>query len=345
MLPKPILLSRAQIDAQAWDNHIHHSRQCVIYALSWYLDIVCEQWQALVWPSAADFSIVMPLPIRRKWGIHVPYQPQFCQYLGIFSKYELTGEQCQAFMRALLDRHQYVSSYSFNPENYDLMRPVLGHLTDLHVEIFKTHWLDLRRSYDKVYEGYAKDRKVNLRKSAVFGWQIVESDDFKPLIKLFIENHAFKIGRVGAETYRTLEALGKRCIDQGCGNLLYACAGGVHAGFLLVRYGERVIYLFNAADGLGRKGNARAFMLDAYFLENSSGRLVFDFESPQKPSVAGYYAASGSATMSFFHITRNALPFPFRQLQNVRKRLIIKTRRYLSSSLYTTLSPSPKTRF
>lgn len=84
MVPKPILLSREQIDAQIWDNHIHNSRQGVIYALSWYLDIVCEQWEALVWPSVSDISIAMPLPVRRKFGRPVFVPAMFCEYLGIF---------------------------------------------------------------------------------------------------------------------------------------------------------------------------------------------------------------------------------------------------------------------
>ncbi|WP_041734575.1 GNAT family N-acetyltransferase [Dyadobacter fermentans] len=344
MLPKPILLSRAQIDAQAWDNHIHHSRQCVIYALSWYLDVVCEQWQALIWPSAADFSIVMPLPMRRKFGRRVLYQPLFCQYLGLFSKDELSTRQCSAFLEALKTHFSYISSYAFSPEDYALYDKIRD--KDVDWEVFQTHWLRLDHSYDLLFSGYSKDRRTNVKRGRKAIWEIIESDDFGPLIDLFNKNHAQRIGKIEPGAYQTLRLLGTKCIQNGNGRLMYALAGRrVHAGILLVHFRGRTIYIFNAADENGRRGNARAVMLDNYIRENAGKEQVFDFESPPNQSIAGYYAGFGAEEIPFFSIRRNALPFQLRQIQEFRKWLIIKTRRYLSSSLYTTLNPFPKTRF
>ncbi len=84
MIPKHILLSREQINAQIWDTQIHNSRQGVIYALSWYFDIVCEQWEALVWPSATDYAITMPLPVRCKLGKRVFISRYFASISAFF---------------------------------------------------------------------------------------------------------------------------------------------------------------------------------------------------------------------------------------------------------------------
>lgn len=344
MSPKPVLLSREQIDAQTWDNHISQSRQCVIYALSWYLDIVCEQWEVLVWPSAEDFSIAMPLPVRRKLGVRVLQQPLFCQYLGIFSKHELNTGQCEAFLQILAARFSYISGYTFNPENLPVMDTLC--LKSFELQVFQTHWLPLDRPYAALYAAYCRDRKKNLKKGKRMDWKLVESVDFEPLITLFVENHAAGVGKIKADAYQVLRTLGERCIKAGCGRLLYAHAGsGISAGILLTRYCGRTIYLFNAADFAGRKGNARAAMLDAYFRENAATKLVFDFESPQKESIADYYAGFGAAAMPFYCIQRNALPFPFRQFQRLRKWLVVRTRQYLSASLCRILNPFPASRF
>lgn len=344
MSPKPILLSREQIDAQSWDIHINKSRQCVIYGLSWYLDIVCEQWEALVWPSATDFSIAMPLPVRRKQGIGVLYQPLFCQYLGVFSKQELNAGQCEAFLQVLKERFSYISSYTFNPENFRAMATLC--LKGFEFQVFQTHWLHLDRPYAALRAAYCLDRRKNLKRRRGMDWQFVESEDFEPLVKLFAENHGAGIGNIKADAYQVLRRLGEQCIQNGFGRLLYARAGSrICAGILLTQFRGRTIYLFNAANHAGRKGNARAAMLDAYFRDNAATKSVFDFESPRKESIAGYYAGFGAVAMPFYCINRNALPFPFRQIQRLRKWLLIRTRQYLSAGLCRISNPFPANRF
>ena len=344
MVPKPILLSREQIDAHTWDNHIHSSRQGVIFALSWYLDIVCEQWEAFVWPSATDFSITMPLPVKWKWGKRILYQPLFCQYLGIFSKQELHAGQCDAFLEALRVHFSFISHYAFNPENFsviDKLRP-----KGFEMEIFQTHWLHLGKSYDELYVGYSKDRKANLKRGSKISWETIESVDFEPLIALFAENHAPGIGKIKADAYVMLRRLGMRCISKAQGRLMYTQAGAqVRAGVFLAHYRGRTIYLFNAADRAGRRGNARALMLDAYFRESAGTEMIFDFESPPKASIWKYYAGFGAVATHFYGIKRNALPFPFKQMQNLRKWLLLKTRRYLFSGPCRILNPFPKSQF
>ncbi|MGG7663438.1 GNAT family N-acetyltransferase [Dyadobacter sp. BHUBP1] len=325
MMPKPILLSREQIDAPIWDDHIQHSRQCVVYALSWYLDIVCEQWEALVWPSANDFSVIMPLPVRRRFGRRILYQPLFCQYLGIFSKHDLTTALCEAFLEALEGRFPYISSYAFNPENFAVIESLLW-LNGFEMEVLQTHWLQLDQSYAELYTGYSKDRRANVKRGRRMEWETVESDDFEPLFALFAANHAPGIGKIKADAYQTLKKVGVELIKNASGRLTYARSGTrVHAGVVLAHYRGRTVYLFNAADHAGRKGNARALMLDAYFRDNAGTELVFDFESPAKESIAGYYAGFGAIEMPFYCIKRNALPFPLRQIQELRKWLLVKT--------------------
>ncbi|NJN50342.1 MAG: hypothetical protein HC798_04365 [Polaribacter sp.] len=75
-------LKRHQIDNQKYDDCITKSLQSNIYAFSWYLDIVADNWDVLV---LNNYEAVMPLPIRKKWGINYVYQPFWILELGIFS--------------------------------------------------------------------------------------------------------------------------------------------------------------------------------------------------------------------------------------------------------------------
>ena len=70
-----------EIDKEKWDTCIDNASNSLIYAFSWYLDIVSPNWEALI---AGDYHLVMPLPAKRKYGINYLFQPKYTQQLGVF---------------------------------------------------------------------------------------------------------------------------------------------------------------------------------------------------------------------------------------------------------------------
>jgi hypothetical protein len=80
-------LKHTEIDKALWDECIAQSVNRRVYAFSWYLDIVCPGWDALV---GDNYMHVFPLTHRRKWGVGYLYQPFFAQQLGLFSRDLLT---------------------------------------------------------------------------------------------------------------------------------------------------------------------------------------------------------------------------------------------------------------
>jgi hypothetical protein len=76
-------IKHKDVDTEKWDRCIEQSVNGIIYAFSWYLDIVCDEWDALV---DDDYESVFPLVKRKKFGINYIYPPFFTQQLGLFSK-------------------------------------------------------------------------------------------------------------------------------------------------------------------------------------------------------------------------------------------------------------------
>ena len=52
--------------------------------LTWYLDIVSPGWEAIVKEEAGCYVAVLPLPVRRKFGLRYLQQPLLTQQLGLF---------------------------------------------------------------------------------------------------------------------------------------------------------------------------------------------------------------------------------------------------------------------
>ena len=78
-------LKRNQLDDNKYNSCIKQSKNSRIYAFSWYLDCVADNWDALV---LNDYEAVMPLPWRQKYVIKYIYPPAWTQQLGVFSPNE-----------------------------------------------------------------------------------------------------------------------------------------------------------------------------------------------------------------------------------------------------------------
>jgi hypothetical protein len=321
-LTTPLLLSRRQIDPSRWNALVQQSPQQVLYGYSWYLDTVSPDWSALVWPSAEEYRVVLPLPTRTKAGLRVVQQPFFCQYMGFFATQEVPPELALLFLRAL-DRHfRYISTYSFHPLNTPLLRALWPAVPALLSSTLHTHWLPLHQSFTDLQRTYHPDRRLNLRRAEKAGWTVQTSDDPEPLIGLFRHHHAHRIGGgVSENAYQLLREVRQTLSTTGTLLLRYALLNGeIHAGVLLAEQGNRVLYLFNAADPIGRRLNARTYLLNQYFEEKAgTADLVFDFESPEVPSVASYYRSFGAQEKEFFQIRKNGLPFPLNRIQEWRR--------------------------
>lgn len=308
-------LLRSEIDTVAWDTCVAASAQRIVYGYSWYLDAVLPgpswRWTGLVLPEdKGGYCAVLPVPLRRKFVAGVAYdwvvhQPLFCQFLTVFSP-DATFDP-MPFVQAVQQRYRYGSVLCLNfpmPSSPDLSR--VDHRT--------THVLDLSADYPTLARHYTRDRQRNLRRAKQYGWTIVNSTDPEPLLTLFRTNHADGIdGGVGDWAYDILRHLIRALHGRGRATLRYALSNGqIEAGALFVREGNRIIYLFNAASETGRRGNARTLLIDQVFRENAGQRhadkpVLFDFESPQKPSVVNFYRSFGAVADGFCAMRWNRL--------------------------------------
>jgi hypothetical protein len=341
---EPILLARHQINDEAWNTLIANARHSVPYAYTWYLDCVSPDWQALVsvesgelmvdstrvsdhrGTSSFEYSMVMPLPVRKKWGMSVVQQPLFCQYLGLFSANDISEEEVALFLESLNRHFSYISVYDFHPAHTGILRKVLPGYSDFEVQEKATHWLNLEKPYSELAGKYSADRKNNLKKSRRYPWVGQESTDVEPLISLFKEHHADQIQNVQESAYVLLRNLTRILLEKHLARIEYASLQGtLHAGVMIIETHKLGIYIFNAADAVGRMGNARTFLLDAYLRQKAESLKIFDFESPEVASIAQFYESFGAERQEFCSINKNKLPFPFRQLQDWRKRWITST--------------------
>lgn len=323
------LLVRSEIDTDAWDACVFASTQRIVYGYSWYLDIVLPapswKWAGLVLIDETEqYQAVMPIPLRRKQFLRATYnwvvhQPFFCQFLAVFSRdstLDLTP-----FFRAIQQHFRYgsilnVRQISGSPATFDLSRTL------------STQTLDLSVGYQTIHQRYTHDRRLNLRRALRVNWIVLNSTDPEPLLCLFRENHAHSVpGGVTEWAYDILRNVISELSQRGLATLRYATRDAqIEAGALFVQEGNRIIYLFNAASAVGRQGNARTLLIDQVIQENAGcdclqKPLIFDFESPDKPSIRNFYRSFGAVEEPFWSVRWNRLTAVERLVLHVRDKL------------------------
>lgn len=327
------LLPRHQIDPDAWDACVVASTQRIVYGYSWYLDTVLPKpdwkWMGLVLiDETGHYRAVMPIPLRRKQVLSLPYewvvhQPFFCQFLAVFSPdLKLNSDP---FFETMQRSFRYGSMLAIS------QRP-LGLAFD-RVWQQTTHTLDLSVGYDVIYRNYTHDRQTNLRRAIRANWTIIDSDDPEPLLNLFCNYHAETIrGGVAKWAYAILRNLIEELNQRGLVLLRYAVRHErIEAGALFVQSDNRIIYLFNAASETGRRHNARTLLIDQVIQEYAghsyAGRryaekpVVFDFESPEKPSIQGFYRSFGAVEEPFWAVHWSRLTIAERLIQRLINQL------------------------
>ena len=319
-------LARHQINDLAWDTCVANSSQRIVYGYSWYLDLVlpAPSWKwigLIIADGAGNYLAVMPIPLRQKRVFGIPYswvvhQPFFCQFLGVFSPDQTLTPI--PFIRLMQQRFRYGSTVHIQ------QLPDAGEgPTSERVNTEATQVLDLSLAYAALYQRYSRDRKQNLKRALAASWTVSESTDPEPLITLFQENHTDGIdGGVAGWAYDIVRNLVAELSKRKLMTLRYACQNGrIEAGALFVREGSRMIYLFNAASNAGRRGNARTLLIDQVIRENAGMKLVFDFESPAKPSVRDFYRSFGAKEEPFYALRWNRLTAVERIGRSMMKRL------------------------
>lgn len=315
------LLTRSDLDATAWDACVAGAHNALIYGHTWYLDAVTNasgwQWEGLVEANVAGgYVAVLPVPLRRRWGRWVVYQPLFCQFLALFSEKPIDAAP---FIKAVYDRYRYGSRWQL------LLDPMPNLPPQVRWQVMHTHVLPLVEMGSKrdaiswrdgIPHSYTADRRMNLRRATrrvadVPDWQLTESTDVEPLLTLFRENHADQIG-VGEWSYNLFRATFRAVQERGLGTLQYAWAGGsIVAGALFVAHHKRIIYLFNAANAEGRRLNARSILMDNQIREGTEKAAMaphlLDFESPDKPGVVAFYESFGATPQPYVSLSWNRL--------------------------------------
>lgn len=299
-------ISHKDIQTDKWDSCIRRSLNSLSYAYSWYLDIVAQEWDALV---LNDYEAVFPLPKRKKYYLQYSYTPFWLQQLGLFSQTATGLNRLQDFIQAIPKEYKYID-LNLNSANSTIEGCKFAYNNN--------YVLKLDKGYLEIEANYTKNLKRNLKKATKANLQIFKNDSPKSLISLFRRDKGMQFNHFKENDYQNLEVLMNAAVYRHCGQVMMVYDEGnraVAGAFILFNH-NRATLLFTGNSLEGRQCGALAFLINENIKELANTGTSFDFEGSNTESLARFYKGFGALNEKYPSIKLNRLPLVLRWLKS-----------------------------
>lgn len=300
-------LRREEIDQTKWDHCIDRGHT-LLYAFSFYLDIMAKHWDALV---LNDYEAIMPLPWNKKYGIKYIYQPFLTPQLGMFGpNIQDKEELCNQFLENIPASFKYVDQ-SLN--GYNIFKSPPTFLTPR-----SNYVLLLNESYERLYEKYNENLKRNIKKAYHAGCTIQKSFDVEDVIALAVA----QMKRYGNESKENIDRFRKlyaylepqkMAMTYG----VFSAENKLVASCVFFNYVDRAYYILVGNDPTGRNIGASHALIDAFIKDHAGNPIpmFLDFEGSDFPSLAAFYSSFGAFNDVYYQAKMNRLPFYLKWLK------------------------------
>jgi len=297
-------LKHNQINFIKWDNCIRNAVNGNLYSFSWYLNIVSENWGAMV---MNDYEAVMPLTHSKKYGIPFLIQPFFAQQLGVFSTRSTTPDIVQTFIDAIPNTFKYIF---INLNKYNQLSP----LPENH-KVNHNFELDLIFSHDQLTSKYSENTRRNIAKAKEEGLKITSNTcSVHDLINLIKKNVGVKVENLPQKKYEDIQKIVNLALQERFGEIISVSnkENEILAAVFFVFSHKKAIYLFAASSEEGKKKRAMFLLIDEFIKKYSEKNLILDFEGSNMEGLARFYQGFGATDCEYISIKKNRLPFPLK---------------------------------
>lgn len=278
-------LRHNQIDKQQWDTTLEQCQNGLIYAQSRYLDVVSPKWEALV---SDGYEYIMPLPVKKKYGIHYLIQPFFTQQLGVFSTHKINEQIIGQFLKKI----PYISyALNFNTDNFHpRFVPLPNYLLSLH------------SPFESIKRHFSKNTQRNIQKAEKKSLYLLQEIDIERFINFYILYKKIRTrnNEIDEDIIRKLFATNFvhfMGIENNQHQLVAVLAYLYHNG--------RLVYWLPTSNEEGKKSSAM-FLLISRLIEQYAGtNTVLDFEGSKIEGIARFYKGFGGVEAPYYTVRKN----------------------------------------
>lgn len=304
------LINHKNINKQKWDDCVSESLNPSIFVCSWYLDIVCDDWCALV---LNDYEAIFPLAIKSKYKIQVIYQPFFTRYFGLYSKNKISEKMVNEFLNAIPSKFKHIE---FNlHENNHFENKIF------EVQERKFQILNLNTGYDDLFKHYSENAKRNLKKSKKVELAVSEGVCSKEIVNLFKHAKGKELEVFKTSDYEKLMTLMENCERRKCAESysVHDSENNLVGAAFFIRNGNHYTYLKSGLTEKGKSFGAMHLIMDSFIKKHSNTMSILDFGGSSVESVARFYKNFGAKDCVYLQVKRDNLPQIIKWVKKIKR--------------------------
>lgn len=290
------ILHSSEIDTIKWNACIANNSNGLIYAYSYFLNAMANNWYGLV---VNNYQLIFPIPYKKKYGIAYCYMPAFTQQLGFIGNQQLITADV---IYALQNFVKYASPYiNFGNTTF---------ANQNNLEARNNFIIDLKRDFSSIQKKYKKTIAYSLSKANKQHLQYIEEGNITLAVDLYQQYNQTKMLHVTANDYKNLKRLLK--VLQAEHKVLVRKVINEKKELLsivlLLKDNKRYYNIINATTLTGRKSEANYFLYHNLLQELCEQPMIFDFEGSDLKGVQSFYEKFGAINQPYFHWHYNKLP-------------------------------------
>lgn len=286
-------LKNKEIDKRKWNEKIYSFNNALIYGCSWYLDIVCDSWDAII---VDDYDVLLPLSIKKNYGLKVVNVPDFVHRHNIYSAKSLSEEKILEILNFAKKNFfaftLKLDDFDFQNKNYKIEQNIRQYL------IINDSWENQRKIY-------TKNAKKNIKKAINKNVTVCESVDFNNPIIMKKKVHQIKNLSYSPKIYYKLENIIKYNLKNYKGEIFDAYIDEQLIASAFFAKFKNIYTIFSGNSEIARKTGAGYLLIDKFIEKHSNENVILDFAGSNIEGIAKRNLSFGSKSTNFYQVSNS----------------------------------------
>jgi hypothetical protein len=299
-------LKNKDINTVKWDNCINKSYNGNIYAFSWYLDIICEDWEGII---EDDYKTIMPVLPSRKFGFPFTFVSPLARQLGVYSTNILDKSKVSEFVKTLSKTYKM---FNINLNKYNQIDPELFFQTSKN-----TYEFDIIGNYKVISSYFTKETLKKIEEALKNKISVSKGLVPNELIN-FSQRRDVITTNLTLNELSQLRRIISFILRHGLGEILaaYDQYNELMATLFFLKSNRKINILHSAVTKEGVKSSAMYLLVDEYLRKNNQKQLTLNFENLEIPIKEEFFKGFGAKANSYLNVRNKKLP--------IHKKLILK---------------------
>lgn len=296
-------LHNGDINFVRWDNCINTAFNGNIFGYSWYLNILCDGWCALV---MGDYKYIMPLLHNSFLKKDIITSHILGEKLGVFTNELLTEEVVNRFFDAIPSDYSYLkiglNKYNkISNSNFELSQQ-------------KIYDMDLIQSYSLIRQKYLNSFQKDIQVAKSNKITIINGLSPNDMINLSLRKGSMSSPRLTGYNIDRLRMIIAFSIRYNLGEIYgaYTAENNLCAATFFIKSKNKIYLLFSTQDKSCDELKAMTLLIDRFIENHSEKNLTLNLDNIVGKNALNFVQGVGASEYKIKTAKRNTMPFLYK---------------------------------